>query len=485
VAKLRQLHIAPSAPARDDEFIRRAYLDAIGILPTREEVESFLADQTPDKCTRLVDRVLSRPEWVDYWTYKWCDLLTSGNGSRPFYEWIRASVEQNKPWSTIAYEIITASGRSTENGAVNFFLFHRTPEDLGENVAQIFLGVNVGCARCHNHPLDRWTQREYYAFANLFSRVRLKQQFSAGKFNTWLVASSPDGELLYPRTGAALRPAPLDGQAMPSHTSQDRRVYFAKWLTTPQNRAFARTVVNRVWANFFSRGLVHPVDDLRSTNPASNEELLEAVTRDFVAGGFDVKRLMRTIMLSAAYQRSATANASNAHDDRYYSRYLVRRLPAEVILDAVSQVTGAPEEFNGYPPGTRAMQLPDMRVPSYFLSVFGRPALDATSATERTQDPTLTQALHVINGETINKKLRSPDGLLAKLLKDNLPDDQIVSQLYLAALSRMPSIAEREALVAALAAARKADGDGAQARQAALEDLTWAVLTSKEFLFNH
>lgn len=385
----------------------------------------------------------------------------------------------------MVYEILTASGRSTENGAVNFFLFNRTPEDLAENVAQTFLGVNVGCARCHNHPLDRWTQREYYAFANLFSRINLKEDLNAGKLGTWLITSSPDGDLLYPKTGTALRPTPLDGEPLPPQTSKDRRVYLAEWVTGSANVLFARTVVNRVWANFFGRGLVHPVEDLRSTNPASNENLLEAVTRDFVASRFDVKRLMRTIMLSAAYQRSSAVNASNAQDDRYYSRYLVRRLPAEVILDAISQVTGTPETFAGYPAGTRAMQLQDTRVPSYFLTAFGRPERDATSARERTREPTLTQALHIINGETINKKLQSPDGFLAKVIREKLPDDQIVSQLYLAAFSRAPSAAERAQSIAILADAHAAGADSLRARQVALEDVAWALLTSKEFFFNH
>jgi hypothetical protein len=492
IQKLRELHIAPSEPASDATFIRRAYLDAAGILPPADEVEQFVADPSADKRARLIDRILSRPEWVDYWAYKWSDLLlVSSNGLGPnnlrtFYQWIRASVADNKPWDRFAYEIATASGRSTEIGPVNFYLIHRSTNDLTESFTQAFLGLSLTCARCHNHPLEKWTQRDYYAFANLFSRVVIKDDRSEfGKFDAALVVSTPEGEIRHPRSGLVLPPTPLDGVPMPADSRADRRVYLARWLTSPDNTLFARTMVNRVWANFFGRGLVDPVDDLRATNPASNEELFDAVTRDFVAHGFDVKRLMRTIMLSAAYQRSFEARGRNAQDDRYYSRYFVRRMPAEVMLDAVSQITGVPESFDNYPAGTRAMQLPDVRVSSYFLDVFGRPKRKQTSAAERTQDPSLTQALHVINGATLNAKLQSPDGVVSRLVQEHVPDDQAIDRLYLAGLSRKPSATERRLVLDALSAARQQEGDKDKARQLALEDITWAMLTSKEFLFNH
>jgi hypothetical protein len=491
VRKLRELHLAPSALSSDNDFIRRTYLDAAGVLPPADEVERFVSDRSPDKRARLVDHILSRPEWVDYWAYKWSDLLLVSSGKlrrnnvRAFYDWIRTSVAENKPWDKFAYEITTASGSSVEHGAVNFFLIHRNQIDLAENYTQAFLGLTVTCARCHNHPLEKWTQRDYYAFANLFSRVTVKNDGMAGKADATLVVSTADGEIRHPRTGQVLPPTPLDGTPMRAHSREDRREYLARWLTSPTNPLFARAIVNRVWANFFGRGLVNPMDDLRATNPASNSELFEAVTRDFVTNGFDVKRLMRTIMLSAAYQRSSEPNDTNAQDDRYYSRYLVRRLPAEVILDAVSQISGVPEEFENYPPSTRAMQLPDTRVPSYFLTVFGRPERKQTSAAERMQDPTLTQALHAINGETINSKLQSPEGVISQFVRDAVPDDQVVERLYLAAFSRKPSPAEREGVVARLGDAEKTTGNAAEARQRAIEDLAWAILTSKEFLFNH
>jgi Protein of unknown function (DUF1553)/Protein of unknown function (DUF1549) len=498
IAKLRDLHMAPSGLASDSAFIRRAWLDAAGVLPPAEEVERFLADTSPsaEKRAALVDRILASEAWIDYWSYKWSDLLLVSSGKlaranvRSFYRWIRESVAANKPWDRFAYEITTATGRSTEDGAVNFFVIHRNQIDLTENFTQAFLGLSMTCARCHNHPLEKWTQRDYYAFSNLFSRVQVKTDPDSGKGDaSLLVVNSASGEIRHPRTGEVLTPTPLDGKPMPSHAQagpgQDRREYLARWLTAPENPLFARTVVNRVWANFFGRGLVTPVDDLRATNPASNDELFAAVTKDFVAQGYDVKRLMRTIMLSAAYQRSSEPNETNAGDDRFYSRFIVRRLPAEVILDAISQVTGVPEKFAGYPAGTRALQLPDTRVPSYFLDIFGRPERKATSAAERMQDPTLTQALHVINGDTIQTKLTDAEGTIARFARENVPDEQAVERLYLAALSRKPSADEVSKIAAVLKASRADAGDTAAGRQVALEDLAWALFTSKEFLFNH
>jgi hypothetical protein len=492
LAKLRQLHIAPSEPASDAAFIRRAFLDAAGILPTPAERDRFLADRAPDKRARLVDALLERPEFVDYWAYKWSDVLLvstrklSRKNAQAFYTWIRDAVAANKPWDAFARELTTASGRSDEQGAVNYFLIHRNPIDLAENYTQAFLGVTITCARCHNHPLEKWTQKDYYGYANLFARVANKTDggvstvysTAAGDLNLGQGSSSP-------RVGPPLPPRPLDGKPLPAKATMDRRAYLADWLTSSANPLFARTVVNRVWGNFFGRGLVDPVDDLRSTNPASNEELFEAVTRDFVAHGFDVKHLIRTVMASATYQRSSETNAGNADDDRYGSHYLARRLPAEVILDAYSQVTGVPEGFDGYPPGTRALQLPDTRVKSYFLTAFGRPERVVTSSGERQQDPSLTQALHAINGDTLNRKLTSADGTLTRLLAAGESDETVVRTLYLSALAREPTPAERQAFADAVA--RETDGSrgSPENRRVVLEDLAWALLASNEFLFNH
>jgi hypothetical protein len=483
------MNIAPSPLAGDSAFIRRAFLDAAGILPTRPEVEEFLADTRPDKRERLIARLLERPEFVDYWTYKWSDLLLVSsrvlgqNGMRSFYQWIRRSVAANTPWNRFVFQLTTASGRTDEHGATNYFLIHRSPIELAENYTQAFLGLTLTCARCHNHPMEKWTQNDYYGFANLFARVTMKEDGNfAAKGDTATVVSTAQGEILHPRSGVAMPPRPLDGIPMPSHSRQDRRVYVANWLTSAKNTQFARTIVNRVWGHFFGRGLVHPIDDLRFSNPASNEPLLAALSADFVSRGFDVKQLIRTIMTSAAYQRSADTTPENVKDDRFYSHHLPRRLPAEVILDAFSQVTGVPEEFKGYPKGTRSLQLPDTRIDSYFLTVFGRPERVVTSVAERMQDPTLPQALHTINGETLNKKLMADDGLIARMVAEGKSNDEFVEHLYLSALSRPPSERERTTLVAALGDAQALD---ATARRRQLEDLAWAVLTSTEFLFTH
>ena len=488
--KLRELHIAPAPLCTDSEFIRRAYLDAAGMLPTRAEVEAFLADAAPDKRAALVDRLLERDEFVDYWAYKWSDVLLVSsralgkNNVRDFYGWIRAAVKSNMPWDKFVYALTTAVGRTDDNGAANYYLIHRSPIDLAENYTQAFLGLTLTCARCHNHPMEKWTQIDYYGFTNLFARVSVKEDASmAGKFDTATVFSTPDGDVLHPRLGVPMAPRPLDGTPMAAHSAEDRREYLARWATSPANTLFSRAVVNRVWANFFGRGLVHPVDDLRFTNPASNEPLFEAVTGQFVREGFDVKALIRHIMTSTAYQRAAATTGENAKDDRFYSHYLIRRLPAEVILDAFSQVSGVPQPFTGFPKGTRALQLPDTRVDSYFLSVFGRPERVITSAAERMQDPTLPQALHAINGETLNGKLKADEGIVARLVRDGKSDGEAIDELYLSALSRPPSRAEREGLLTRLgsSAAGATDAD----RRARLEDLAWAILTSREFLFNH
>jgi Protein of unknown function (DUF1549)/Protein of unknown function (DUF1553) len=489
--KLRQLNIPPSPLCADAEFVRRAYLDAAGILPTRAEVERFVADTASDKRARLVDALLTRDEFVDYWAYKWSDVLLVSsrslgkNNVRDFYGWIRAAVKSNMPWDRFVSALTTATGRTDENGAANYYLIHRSPIDLAENYTQAFLGLTLTCARCHNHPMEKWTQVDYYGFANLFARVSVKEEASfSGKDDTATVFATPAGDILHPRLGVALPPRPLDGTPMPAHATEDRRAYLARWTTNPSNTLFARALVNRVWANFFGRGLVNPVDDLRFTNPASNEPLFAEVSSEFVRNGFDVRALIRSIMTSAAYQRSAVPLPENAKDDRFFSHYVIRRLPAEVILDAFSQVTEAPETFTGYARGTRALQLPDTRVDSYFLTVFGRPERVVTSVAERMQDPTLPQALHAINGETLNVKLRADDGAIARLVGQGKSDGEVVDALYLAALSRPPSAAERDAILARLASSASGQNDDS-VRRSRLEDVAWAILTSREFLFNH
>ncbi len=480
--KLKKLNIAPSPPCDDATFIRRAYLDAAGILPSAEEVETFLADKSPAKRQALIDKLIGRDEFVDYWAYKWSDLLLVSSkrlGSTAmwaFYDWIRAGVKQNKPWDQFAREIFTSSGSSRENGALNYFVLHKDPIDLAETTTEGFLGQRITCARCHNHPLEKWTQRQYYEMVNLFARVGIKNGNEPGDN---VVFAKTSGDVLHPRLLKPLDPTPLDGKSIPLDSPVDRRIVFANWLTSTQNPFFARSLVNRVWGNFMGRGIVNPVDDIRATNPASNEELIAALTRDFVEHRYDVNHLIRTIMNSGVYQLSSESNASNQNDNVFYSKYIIKRLPAEVILDAYSQVTGVPTPYPGYPAGTRAMQLPDTQVTSQFLTIFGRPPRNVCDSTERSVDPTIAQALHVINGNTLNKKLSAADGYVALLLKLGLSDARILEHLFLSAFSRYPTESEKSALAAELAKSRQ------QSRQQALEDMLWALLTSKEFLFNH
>jgi hypothetical protein len=479
--------------------MRRAYLDAAGILPRPAEVERFLKDPSPEKRNRLIDDLMKRPEFVDYWTYKWSDLLLvssnhlSNEEMWSYYNWIRNSVASDKPWNQFATEIVTATGNTLENGAANYWLIHRDPLDISENMAQAFLGINITCAHCHNHPLAKWTQKDYYGMANLFARVRLKTYAPSGArpavgplFNNVTVYSAPTGEFSDDRFMMVLPPKPLDAKQLANEAPGDTRFYFSKWLTSPENPFFARNIVNRIWRNFMGRGLVEPVDDMRDTNPATNDALLNSLVKDFVAHNYDVNYLIRTIMQSATYQNSSTPLKENADDDKYGSHYVIKRLPAEVMLDAYSEVTQSPEKFDGYAAGMRALQLPDTAVTSYFLTAFGRPIRQQTRESERTSVPTITQALHIINGDTLNNKLRDSDNSVDMMIRLGFSDEQIVNYLYLASYSRYPKDSERSALTGALASAEQQKIPGVDdPRRAALLDMTWSLLTSQEFMFNH
>jgi len=486
LAKLKKLGLAPSAPATDSVFLRRVYLDSMGVLPTAEQVENFLGSKDPEKRAKLVDSLFTRDEFVDYWAYKYSDLLLvsskklRANAMWAFYNWIRDSVKENKPWDQFTREIFTGTGDTLHNGALNYFVLHKDPIDLTENVTLAFMGQRLTCARCHNHPLEKWTQKQYYQMANIFSRVGLKNGSEPGDTVVFAKAS---GDINHPRLLKPLAPTPLDGTSMPLDSTEDRRLPFAAWLTSPKNDMFARAIVNRIWGNFFGRGIVDAVDDLRATNPATNEELLAALTKDFVAHKFDTQYLMRVIMNSATYQLSSEANATNQNDNRYFSKYIVKRLPAEVLLDAMSQVTGVPTAFVNYPKGFRAMQLPDVQVKSDFLSAFGRPPRVLCDAAERSVEPSIAQALHVINGDTLNKKLSAPDGFAALSLKLGLSNARLIETLFLSAYSRYPSEQEKTAILNALNSAVVSPTSAIRQKQ--IEDMMWALLTSKEFMFNY
>ncbi len=479
--KLESLRIEPSPRATDAVFVRRAFVDTIGVLPSADEVRAFLADPSKDKRDRLIDDLLDRPEFVDYWAYKWSDLLLV-NGKRlppaamwSYYSWIRDNVEAGTPWDEFARRIVTARGSTLENGAANFFVLHRDPPAMAETTSITFLGTSITCARCHNHPLEKWTNDQYYAMANLFARVRTKSATGAGNV---VVFDATEGDLLQPLTGKPRAPSPLDGEPLPLDSNADRRAHLAGWLTHPDNPYFARAIVNRIWANFLGVGLVESVDDLRMSNPASNEELLSALARHLVDERFDLESLMRTILRSETYQRSSQVLASNRADDRLYSRYYPRRIMAEVLLDALSRASGVPTEFPGYPRGWRATQLPDSNIASYFLKSFGRPNREVNCACERTDEPSMAQVLHMVNGDTINEKIAAEDGRITALLAAGIDDVRIIEEAFLGALARFPTDDERRRIAAELSRVPREE------RREAIEDLFWSLLTSREFLFH-
>lgn len=498
--QLRRLNLKPSPPVDDAGFIRRATLDTIGRLPTPAEVDAFVGDTAPDKHGRLADRLMARPEFVDYWAYKWSDvLLVNGAKLRPaavqaYYGWIRDRVADNTPWDRFVRALVTAKGGSVEEGASNFFAVHQDPESMAENVSQAFLSLSINCARCHNHPLEKWTNDQYYQFANLFARVRAKgwggdARNGDGRRTLYVETA---GDLIQPRTGRPQPPAPLDAPAMGLEDPRDRREVLADWLTSPENPYFARAIANRIWANFLGAGLVEPVDDLRMTNPASNEPLLEALARHLVERRFDLRQLMRAILVSQTYRRSSAILPENREDRRHHSRFQPRRLSAEVLSDAISDVTGVPDRFTEltlndgstektafYTNTTRAVQLYDSSVKSYFLKTFGRNQREITCECERSNQPSLVQVLHLANGSTVNGKLADAEGRLATLLASRPEPGVLMDEIYRRALSRPPRPEEREAFLKLF---REAGPAGA--REVA-EDLFWSVLTSREFLFQH
>jgi hypothetical protein len=500
IQQLQRLNLPPSATANDTVFVRRAFLDTIGTLPTPEEVAAYVSNDSADRKTELVDQLLARPEFVDYWTYQWSDLLLiNGTRLRPaavksFYQWVRTQVEANRPWDEFVREIITSKGGSVKNGATNFYALHQSPEEMAENASQAFLGLSIGCAKCHNHPLEKWTNDQYYAFANHFSRVRAKgwggDPRNGDGVRTVFLASA--GELVQPIRGQAQPPTPLDGEPIGFDYEGDSREPLAQWMTASDNPYFARAITNRVWANFFSVGIVENVDDMRLTNPASNEALLDALASYLVDNQFDLMRLMRTILLSASYARSSEALPENNEETRFYSRYYPRRLMAEVLLDAISQVTDVPTDFTKiafpgadirdtkfYQPGTRAIQLYDSAVVSYFLKSFGRNTREITCECQRSDEPSMVQVLHISNGDTLNHKLAQKDNWLGGALAESDDDEKIIRAAYARTLARQPTLDELRRLLDAFGKYEP------QQRRKLFEDLLWGQISSREFLFNH
>jgi hypothetical protein len=498
LAQLEELRLPVSRRTTDEEFVRRVHLDVIGMLPTAEETRAFLADPAPDKRDRLIDALLEREEYVDYWTYRWADVfLINGKLLRPeavkaYYAWLRGKVAANASWAEIAREVVTAKGDSHTQGATNFYAVHQDPETMAENVSQAFLGLSINCARCHNHPLEKWTNDQYYAFANLFARVRAKgwggDPRNGDGLRTLYVETS--GDLMQPGKGRPQPPAPLDGEPIDPAAPEDRRERLAAWLTAGDNTLFSRAVTNRIWAAVFGRGLVDPVDDLRASNPASNEALLAALAAFLVEHDYDLKALLRVILRSETYQRSSEVLDGNRGDTKYLSRQVPRRLMAEVLHDAIVGVTGVPSSFGMidltdgstqktdlYPAGTRALELYDSAVSSYFLRTFGRNEREITCDCERSNQPSMVQVLHLSNGSTLNDKLAAAGGLVDRWITGGAADADVIEEGYLAALSRPPTARESEAFGAMLGEAPE------EGRREVLEDFLWSLLTSREFLF--
>lgn len=498
-AKLKELRIEPSDLCNDEEFIRRLFLDACGILPKAGEVTAFVADKNPQKREKLVDAVLARPEFNDYWTLQLSDLFQNRRerdhdvrgvkGVRQFHAWLRQQVEANRPWDAIARDVLTASGSNTDSPAVGYFIVtvgeqrHGEQSEAPESVAQAFLGTRIGCARCHNHPLERYTQDDFYHFAAYFSRVKLDRKDSR-QGPTMLKVSHPDQNqnkspvgVSQPRTGMFMKAQPLDRTSRDVRPGDDPRAVLAKWITDPSNEYFTGAMVNRVWRHYMGVGIVEPVDDLRATNPPTNPALWAALKKEFIAKKFDLRALMRVILTSRAYQLSSATRPGNETDARFYSHYYARRLPAEVLLDAICDATGVPERFEGYPVGIRAVQVPDPGSNSYFLRSFGRSDRVTACACERTGDVSLPNVLHLICGDTITSKVNSGSCWLAKRLKEEKDDAKLLDDVFLRVLARKPTAHERAKVMELLK-------DKDTTRDELFRDLLWALLNSKEFLFN-
>jgi len=528
--KLYQLNLLPSELCDDATFLRRAYLDLIGTLPTPEETKAYLAEceaergavhhgdtetrrgkelaegadglvkpSTPSLLqhsitpavkvapalkarARLVEALLDRPEYADYWGMRWANLLLVNpdlllpRGAFAFDRWIRESFRTNMRFDRFATEILTASGETYREGPPNFYRALPNPSDAGKAVSQLFLGVRIDCAQCHHHPFERWGQDDFYSMAAFFARVKSKSSYPEGYHS--IVYPGTEGEVKHPKSDAVMPPRPLGGTPAEIPEGGDRRQVLATWLTAPDNPYFSRAIVNRMWALMMGRGLVEPVDDFRLTNPAVNEPLLDALAKDFVTSRYDMKHLLKTIAASAAYQRSCKSTPNNARDTRNYARFNTRRLPAEVLLDALDQVTEVRQTYRGHPEGTRAISMWDSRLDVEFLEVFGRPVRQSVCECERTTDGSVTQMLHLMNSDSIQRRLSSDESTAARLDKSGAPPDELITRIYLTCYSRYPTEPERVAAQAAFTREKVT-------RRAAIEDLMWAMLNSAEFLLNH
>ena len=485
-AKLQRLKIQPSPTVDDAGFLRRVSLDLKGQLPTPDEVRAFVANTSRTKRSELIEKLIASPAYVDHWTLKWGDLLQNNRkylgekGAFEFREWIRDSIAQNKPYDRMVREMLMAKGSSYDDPAANFYRVTRDPKPTMEKTTQVFLGVRMVCAQCHDHPFERWTQNQYYEMAAFFSAVGLRPGYEVGE--EILFDQRRDFDMKHPKDGRVMNPkfilpASWSGTGAPPTDAQRRQAY-AEWLTARDNPFFAKSMVNRVWSYFLGRGIIDPVDDIRASNPPSNPALLDALAKDFIDHNFDLRYLMRTIGNSRTYQASVVVNEWNEKDGENFSHAMPRRLSAEELMDALALATGVQPVFPEAPPDTGAEQVTDPHVgKDGFLDLFGRPARESSCECERRSDLSLPQALNLVNGKTISDAVADANGRVAKAVLSGRSNHDLVSELYLASLSRPPSAAELESGIKYLQ-----DGAGRTARA---QDLLWALVNSKAFLYNY
>ncbi len=487
IEKLNRVKITPSDLAGDEEFLRRVSLDLIGIQPKPEEIKAFLADKNPKKREALIDALFARPEFVDQWSLKWGDLLqnsrtnASPNSVYLFREWIRSAVASNMPIDVFARKVLTARGGAVDDPASVYFAPSKDANETLERATQVFCGVRMLCARCHSHPMENWTQADYYGLASFFNQVSIRPDTRAPqgvqrmKFVQLNLAVNNANN---PRSGKAQPPRFLGGEEPKLAPNTDRRLAYADWLTSPKNPFFARSIVNRWWSYFFHRGIIDPVDDIRSTNPPINPELLDALTADFIEHKFDLRHLMRRIVTSQTYQRSSVPNESNKHDEQNFSHAIPRRIPAEALLDSLIQATGVGENFPGVPGGFRAGQLPDANSENAFLRLFGQAQRMEACECERDNGSNMLQALHLLNGKSIQARVANGNGRAALLSRQKISDADVVTELYLWSVARRPTAAESKLGTEYLKT-------HAERRLEAIQDLFWALLNSRDFLLLH
>jgi hypothetical protein len=480
-AKLRQLQFVPSGLCSDEEFLRRVYLDLIGLLPTVEETQAFLTDASPEKRKQLIDRLLDRPEFAKFWALKWGDLLklttaqVGGDAVHKYHRWIETAIRNNMPYDQFARELLVSQGSTLANPAANFYRTTTDANDSVETVSQVFLGSRIQCAKCHNHPFEQWTQDNYYGLAAFFSRVQRKKSLRPDEM---LIFTAQAGEVVQPRTGKQMKPwLPQRGE-LEVAAGVDRRTHLADWLVAQGNPYFARVEANRLWSHVFGRGIVDPVDDFRDSNPPSNAALLDRLAQEFSDHKFDRKHLLRTILQSRTYQADYRPTDFNKSDVKYNSHFNPRLLSAEQLLDAICNVSGLDEQFGTLPLGTKATQVPAPDLAKHeFLKTFGQPERQTVCQCERVSDSNLSMAIQFFNGPLIYNKLRSDQNRFRKAVAAGKNDTEIVTELYLAALCRPPSEKELQASLAHIA--------GKPDRVVALEDVCWAILNMNEFLFQH